>query len=130
MAGSKSDYLETALLNHVLRATALASPSTVYVGLYTTAPTDAGGGVEVSGNGYARKAIAFSAPAGGSTSNSSTVTFPAAVPAGWGTVVAFGVFDSLSSGNLLYWATLTDSRTVAIGEQPYFPAASLVISDD
>jgi hypothetical protein len=69
MAG-KSDYLENKILDHVLRNTAYTSPTTVYVGLYTAAPTDAGGGTEVSGNGYAREAATFSVASGGATANS------------------------------------------------------------
>src|SRR5574343_999627 len=105
MAGSKSDYLESALLNHVLRASALASPAAVYVALYTTAPTDAGGGVEVTGGAYARQAATFAAPVAGVTSNSATVAFPVAT-AGWGTVTSLGRFDAPTGGNLLYWGTL------------------------
>jgi len=52
MAG-KSDYLENKVLDHVLRNTSYTPPATVYLGLFTANPTDAGGGTEVSGNAYA-----------------------------------------------------------------------------
>ena len=50
-----SNYLENALINATLRNTSYTSPSTVYVGLFTTDPTDAGSGTEVSGGSYARE---------------------------------------------------------------------------
>ena len=43
-----SNYLENALINATLRATTFTSPSVVYVGLYTSDPTDAGSGTEVA----------------------------------------------------------------------------------
>lgn len=129
MAGSKSDYLEAALLNHVLRASALASPAAVYVALYTTAPTDAGGGVEVSGGAYARQAATFAAPVAGVTSNSATVAFPVAT-AGWGTVTSFGIFDAPTGGNLLYWGTLDVSEEVGIGGQARFKIGDLAVTED
>lgn len=128
MAGSKSDYLENKLLNYVLKNAAYSAPSTVYVGLYTAAPTDAGGGTEVSGNNYARKACTFSTATSGSSSNSGDLAFdtPSAT---WGTVVAFGVFDALTTGNLLYWADLTDNKTINKDDTVAFAAGTLVITE-
>ena len=51
-----TDFLEDKILNHVFRNVAYTAPATVYVGLFTTATTDAGGGTEVTGGGYARQA--------------------------------------------------------------------------
>ena len=44
-----SNYLENGLLNAVLRATSYTSPTTVYVGLYTSNPDEGNTGTEVSG---------------------------------------------------------------------------------
>lgn len=128
MAGSKSDYLENKILDHVLRNTAYSSPAAVYVGLYTAAPTDAGGGTEVSGNAYARTAATFSTASSGATANDSDVTF-STPSAGWGEVVAFGVFDAASAGNLLYWADLDDSKTINSGDTVVFASGSLDITE-
>ncbi len=126
---SKSNYLEDAILNHVLRNTALTSPTTVYAALYTAAPSDAGGGTEVSGGGYARQAITFGAPSSGAVSNSADVNFGTA-SANWGTVTHFGVFDASTAGNLLYWAALTASKTVNSGDSAKFAIGDLDISED
>ena len=119
-----SNYLETALVNAVLRNTSYTSPTTVYVGLFTSDPTDAGSGTEVSGGSYARKAMAFSAPSNGATSNSSAVEFDQAT-ASWGTVTHFGLFDASSSGNLLLHGALTASKTIDSGDVFKFATSAL-----
>lgn len=119
-----SNYLETALVNAVLRNTSYTSPTTVYVGLFTSDPTDAGSGTEVSGGSYARKAMAFSSPSNGATSNSSAVEFDQAT-ASWGTVTHFGLFDASSSGNLLLHGALTASKTIDSGDVFKFATSAL-----
>jgi hypothetical protein len=132
---AKSDYLETAIVNHVLRNTSYTSPTTVYTALFTATPTESGtypnyGGTEVSGNNYARIATTFGAPSGGSCSNSSVVTFPEATPSGWGTVTHFAVIDLLSGGgNMLYFGQLTLPKTVAATDVLEFQAGQLVIAE-
>lgn len=145
MAG-KSDYLENKFIDWLLRAQAFTAPATVYIGLYTAAPTDAGGGTEVTGGSYARVAVAsalanwagtqstgstaVSSGTGGQTSNNGAITFPAPT-ANWGTCTHFGIFDASSGGNLLYWAPLTVSKTVNNGDAaPAFAAAALTITED
>jgi hypothetical protein len=110
-----SNYLENALVNATLRNTSYTSPTTVYVALYTTDPTDADTGTEVSGNGYDRQSVAFSAPSNGATSNSSAVEFPQATGS-WGTVAYIGLRDASSGGNLLYHTALDASKTIATGD--------------
>lgn len=126
---SKSNYLETQLLNHVLRNVSYTSPTTVYLALYTVAPGEAGGGTEVSGGGYARQSVTFSAPSPDSSSNTTDVTFPVAT-GNWGTVVAFGVFDAASGGNMLYYNTLTASRDIFTSDQLRFPSGQLIVVED
>lgn len=119
---SFSDYLEDAVLDHVFRNTALTSPTTVYCALYTVAPTDAGGGTEVTGAGYARQAITFGAASGGAMTTTAAVSFTAS-GGNYGTVVAMGIFDALTAGNLLAWDGITsaavndgDTLEFAIGD--------------
>jgi hypothetical protein len=110
-----SNFLENALINATLRATTYTSPATVYVSLWTTDPTDAGSGTEVSGGSYARTAVTFGAPSNGVTTNNADVTFPTAT-ASWGTVGWIGINDALSSGNLLYHTALDLSKTIDTGD--------------
>lgn len=129
MADAKTDYLEDALLNHVLRNTAYSSPATVYVALYTVAPTDVGGGTEVAGFAYARQAVTFGAPSSGTVANTGAVTFPQASGGAWGTIVAMGIFDAATAGNLLYFGNLTTSKVVGDGDQISFPNGSLTVQE-
>ena len=110
-----SNHLENALINATLRNTAYTSPATVYAALFTTDPTDAGSGTEVSGGSYARTAITFGSPSNGVTTNSADVTFPTCTAA-WGTVTHMGIFDASTSGNLLYHTPLDASKTVDSGD--------------
>lgn len=110
-----SNYLENALINATLRNTAYTSPTTVYVGLFTSDPTDAGSGTEVSGGSYARTAVTFGAPSNGTSTNSAAVEFPQAT-GNWGTITHIGILDASSSGNLLYHTALDSSKTIETGD--------------
>jgi hypothetical protein len=136
MAG-KSNYLEGALLNEVLGGTGYTPAATTYVALYTAAPTDAGGGTEVSGGSYARSSVTNNAtnwPAAAGTprskSNGTAIAF-AAPTANWGTVTHFGIFDASTSGNLLYWGALSASKVINGGDgAPSFAIGALSVSED
>lgn len=127
-----SDYLEQAIINHIFRGTTFTAPTTLYIALYTAAPSDSGGGTEVSGNAYARVAVTcnttnWSAPGvGGSTSNSVAITFPTATGS-WGSIVAIGILDASSGGNLLIWLTQS-STTVSSGQTAKFDPTTLSVT--
>lgn len=139
-----SDYLENKLVDLTLRGQAFAAPTTLYFSLHTTATTDAGGGTEVTGGGYARAAVTASlanfagtqsagsttasSGTGGATSNNGTITF--AAPTGnWGVVSHFGIWDAASAGNLLFHGALTTSKTINNGDAaPSFSAAALTLT--
>ena len=135
MAGSFSDFLEAKVLDHVWGATSYSAPGTLYVALFTAAPSDSGGGTEVSGGSYARVAVTNNTtnwPNATGTSptskaNGTVITFPTAT-ANWGTVVAFGIFDASSGGNLLVWADLNTNRTVNSGDTASFAVSALTIT--
>jgi hypothetical protein len=110
-----SNYLENALINATLRNTSYTSPAVVYLGLYTSDPTDADSGSEVTGNAYARQAITFGAPSNGVTTNTAAIEFPQATGS-WGTITHIGIEDALTSGNLLYHSPLDTSKTIATGD--------------
>ena len=110
-----SNFLENALINATLRNTTYTSVATVYVSLWTSDPTDAGSGTEVSGGSYARTAVTFGAPSGGVTTNSADVTFPTAT-ASWGTVGWIGINDASTSGNLLYHTALDTAKAIDSGD--------------
>lgn len=137
-----SDYLENKLVDHLFRATAYTAPATLYVGLLTAAPSDAGGGTEVATGSYARVAVTSGVSAwkstnnttsgassgtGGVTRNAAAITFPTP-SATWGTVTHFGIYDATTAGNLLFYGSLTISKTINQSDTVSFPADSLTIT--
>ena len=139
-----SNYLQNKVLDAELRGTPYTFPTTVYVGLVTTLENAAAGGVEVSGNGYARAAevsnltdwsgtqgagtTAVSSGTSGTISNNVAINFPTPTGSGWGTVVGFGLWDASTGGNLLIFAPLAAPQTIGAGNTVSFPAGTLTDS--
>lgn len=131
-----SNYQEQKLLDHTYNEINFPSPTTTYVALYTTDPTDANTGTEVSGGSYARMLVNQSgggAPEwntavvdgiGYKVDNQDEITFPTAT-APWGTVTHVGVLDASSGGNLLHHTILDSSQVVGIGGIFKFLAGAL-----
>jgi len=134
MAGSLSNFTELEILDHLFGGAAYSAPATLYLGLFTATPSDAGGGTEVSGGSYARKAVTanatnFPAASAGAITLNVAQSFVTAT-ASWGVVTQFGIFDAVSVGNLIAWGDLTASKTVDNGDTVSFAVGSLVIQLD
>jgi len=121
-----SNYTETLALTYLLTASAATRPTAWYVGLFTTSPTDANTGTEVSGTYYARQTVAFTV-SGDTASNSATITFPAA-GSNWGTISHIGVYDALTSGNLLFHGSVTTAKSIDTGDTFQISAGNLDIT--
>ncbi|MCU6709361.1 hypothetical protein M6D81_11645 [Paenibacillus sp. J5C_2022] len=110
-----SNYLADKLLNATFRGQNYVSPSTVYIALYTSNPTAADTGTEVSGGDYARQAVVFGAPADDSgkrtIKNTADIVYPVAT-ADWGTVTHVGIRDGASAGNLLFYGAVDNPRSI------------------
>lgn len=121
-----SDYSEKLLLDWMMTTGAATRPTAWYVALYTSAPSDSGGGTEVSGAGYSRKSVTFAAAStpGGTTSNSNAVTYTA-VGGSYGTVTHIGIFDASTAGNLLWHGALTASKIVNDGDTLEFSIGNI-----
>jgi hypothetical protein len=124
-----SDYLENKVLDHVLRNVSYSSPTTVYVGLYTTDPTDAGSGTEVTGGSYARQVLSVTTASAGIVTSSADINFPQAT-ASWGSVGYLGILDALSSGNLLMHTALTTAKTIDTGDILKISSGNLTVTLD
>ena len=151
---SMSDFLENKLVDWFFRGQAIGitgasaaagtGPTNLYVGLLTAAPSDSGGGTEVTGGSYARVTVASSlanwagtqsagsttasSGTGGVTSNNGAITFPAP-SANWGVVTHMGIYDAVSGGNLLFHGPLSASKTINNGDAaPSFTAAQLAVT--
>ena len=123
-----TDFLENKLVAHTFSNTAYTSPSSVFVALYTVAPTDSTTGTEVSGGGYARQSAAFTTT-GNAATNTSAIEYPTAT-GNYGTVVATALLDASSGGNMLAFATLSSSKTISTGDVFRIPAGDLDITLD
>lgn len=124
-----SDYAEKLVLDWLMTTGTATRPTAWFVALYTAAPSDSGGGTEVTGGGYSRKAVTFNAAStpGGTTSNSNIVSWTAA-GASYGTVTHVGIFDASTGGNLLWQGSLSASKTVADGDTIQFAAGNLTLT--
>ena len=125
---AKSNYLENKVIDHFLGTSSTSAPSNVYMGLFTSNPTDANSGTEVSGNGYSRQVITFNAASSGSATNSSAETFTAS-GGNFGTVTHFGIFDASTSGNLLYHGALTDDKVIEDGDSLVVASGAITITE-
>ena len=121
-----SDYAEKLILDWMMTTGSATRPTSWYVGLYTAAPSDAGGGTEVSGNGYARESVTFvSATSGaGTTSNSNVVNFTAD-GGDWGSVSHMGIHDAVSGGNLIWHGSLAAAKSVLDGYSLEFAVGNI-----
>ena len=121
-----SDHAEALLLDWLMTTGSATRPTAWYVALFTAAPSDSGGGTEVSGSGYARESVTFDAASspGGTTANSAAVSFTAS-GGSFGTVTHIGIFDAVSGGNLLWHGAMTASKTVADGDTLEFSTGNI-----
>ena len=125
---SFTNFLETEILDHVFGGNAYSAPATLYVGLFTAAPDDTGGGTEVSGGGYARQSAAFTVS--GNTASNSAGSEYATATASYGTVTHVGIFDASTGGNLMAYASLTASKAIDTGDVFRIPTGDLDVTLD
>jgi len=137
MAGSATNYTENNLIDHLFRTNSFSKPSALYVALYTTTPSDSGGGTEVSMTGYARvqrnpsdSNWAATSGTDGTTKNSAVLDFGTWTAGGPVTVTGFAILDASSSGNMIVWGDLTASKTIQNGDAMQIPANNLTVSID
>jgi len=137
MAGL-TNYLEDKIMNHVFGSTTFTKPTNYYVGLLTATPSDSAAGTEVSGGSYARQVCAFTITGTGTAqaTNTSAITFPTAT-ADWGIVGWIGIYDAVSTGNLVAFQNLqksdfstTTTKTINDGDIFKFNSSSIKIQLD
>ena len=127
-----SNYLESAMGDHLFRASTFSKPSSIYVALFTSSPGDDNSGTEVSGGSYARVEVPQLNnqwnTSNGVYTNNNDITFSTPT-ANWGTVNSFGIFDASTGGNLLVWGVLSAEKVINSGDTtPKFSAGTLSIT--
>lgn len=125
---SLSNTFETDVLEWLFTNTSVTRPTAWYIGLFTTDPTDAGTGTEVSGGSYVREAATFSVT-GDTATTTGAVEWPTAT-ADWGTITHVGIYDASTAGNLIAYAALTASKTINTDDVFRIPAGELDITID
>lgn len=131
----KATAWQNAVLDSLLGNQALTLPgSTLYLALYTVAPTEDGGGTEVTGGSYVRASVAntlatWPAAAGGSKANGITISFITPT-APWGDVVAWGLHDHASNDSLVLWGLLDDTVTIDTSDTVQFAAGDLTFDEE
>lgn len=144
---SKSDSLETALLNLLFKNAAFANVGDVtglpgsgtagnlYFSLHTADPGETGSQTtsETTYTSYARVAVARSGAGFTVTANSvspaALVVFPACT-GGTATITHFGIGTAVSgAGILLYSGTVTANISVATGVTPELATATAITED-
>lgn len=138
-----SDYLENKMVDQLFRGQTAPTTSTLYVALLSAAPSDSGGGTELTGGSYARVAVTSSltnwagtqsagsttasSGTGGQTSNNIAITFPTP-SATWGTATHFGIYDQATGGNLLFHGQLSIAKTINESDTVTFPIGTLSVT--
>jgi len=120
---SFSNHAENLVLDWLLTNGTATRPTAWYVGLFTSDPTDADTGTEVSGGSYARTAVTFSVT-GNAATNTAAVEFPAAT-ASWGTVSHIAIYDASTSGNMLFHTALDIAKAITDGDVFRIPTGDL-----
>lgn len=129
MANNKGTYLRNAIYNAIWKNTAFTGPATVYMSLHTGAVGLTGANECAVANGYARQAVALTAPTGGAGSNSAQPSFGPPTPANWGTITDVGYWDAASGGNFLEGGALSVAIVSQVGVPINFPVGQLTMAE-
>lgn len=125
MSAFPSDFLDDKILESILKNTAFTPPATLFLALYTTDPTPAGSGTEVTGGSYSRKSITFAASAGGTIASNAIASYtnmPAAV------ITHYGILSASTAGNLLIFGALPSPISANAGDDISIPSGGISIS--
>ena len=136
MAGNLGFTVSDEILNFLYRGTAITIGATLYLRLLTVASKrDGTGGTETDYSGYARLALPrdttfFSASSSGVITNSVAISFPTALDAGNGDLVAFDIVDTASGAftKRYHGGPIQPAEVMQVGKPPRFAAGKLVLT--
>lgn len=132
MAGL-SDYMEALVLNYMRGVAPATAPTGLFVGLFSSDPTDAStGGTEVTTTirTGGRVQATFGAPSDTSSkmANSAAIDFGNA--AAGATVSHFAVFDAATGGNKMFSGALAASKTINANDPVSFATGAMQVTLD
>ena len=127
-----STYLRNKLLDKAVGAVDFTPAVNLYFRAFSTVLTAAGAGTELDGDGYEALEVEnnptnFPAAASGAKSNAVRFDFAPAT-ADWDDILAIGVFDASSGGNLYYYQNLEDPLVILETENIYFDIGDIDFS--
>jgi len=126
--GSISDFLENELLDHIFNV-AYSNVATVYLGLAESDLADDESGTETSYTGYDREAITFGAAASRVITQSGDVTFDQNTGSAVD-ITHWGIFDTLSGGDLLAHGAFSATVEVANNNTPKVATTEITVTVD
>ena len=127
MANNLTNYSEAEILQWLMTDETVARPTAWYVALFSAAPGEAGGGTELTGNGYARQAVDFGTDG---LTNTAAVEFTAA-GGNWVEATHMAILDASTSGNMLWYGPLSPgSKQIDDGDSIRFAAGEIDLSLD
>jgi len=129
-SGGMSDYLANAILDHVFMNSVFTAPTNLYVFFATAAISDSDTGADITepANTYARQNVnAWDAAANKASQNTSYFSFPEAT-ASWGSLVATGIADALTGGNILFYGATATAHNIANKDTAEFNAGDFDIT--
>lgn len=130
---AKGTIWENLSLDVLYGASAFTAPGSIYVGLHTGDPGEAGAANEVSGNGYARGTIPntgayWPAASNGAKAFAGTTTFGTA-SASWGTLSYWSTWGAAAAGTMFHYGTLTTPTAITTGMAPYIGPNGITINE-
>ena len=138
MASGKNEYLSQLLLNWIFNGGAWTQFTTLYLALFTVAPSISSNGTEATGSGYARLAVTCNTT-NWPTISGSTVTIEnnvaqtmATATGNWSSssnMTDAGIFTSSGGSNLIYWGDLTVAKPVLSGDTPSFAIDAITVEE-
>ena len=141
-----TNYLDQALVPLLFGNVSYTIPATWYVALSTSTPSQVKGTstpywnfTEPATGGYARVGITnnstnwtaiSSEPTNGYTIQNATAISFAPSTGSWGTVTYFGVWDTLTGGNLCGFGILSASQNITSGVAASFAIGALTVTNN
>lgn len=130
-----SNYAKDIIANQIVYQASV--PASVYVGLLLEEPHDYMTGSTVveppADVGYTRKPYTMAAThwteaSNGIVRSTQEIVFVSSAYAVWGDVIGWGIFTAVTTGELLYWGTFDEAKSVITGSTVSIPVEGMEIS--
>jgi len=129
MANNKTDFLESALINHIFGGTSFTAPTAWYLAIYDVDPGEAVTSASPAALTSQRVQITSWNRSGNTATNANNMQFDP-VPGGATWVVShFAIFNATTGGSPLYYGPLSATKTVSAGDILFVAANQISVSE-